>query len=278
MARTRILVLGASGRVGRLMRLAWQGSSRALVEILYQSRSGEGQNWQAGQANPFGTVDAVIALWGVTHGTEADLAMNVDLAVSAQKLAADCRAKRVLHCSSVAVYAPKDGLLSELDPVEPPNPYGEAKLRMEQALDEAEGPNATILRIGSVAGAESLANSIRAGWRKEASSLVLDQFADGRGPARSYIAPTDLARILMDLALHPADLPKVLNVGANAPVYMESLLLAAQHPFEWRPAPATARQQAVMDCSLLETLVGAGPLNADPQHIMDSWLGLEGRK
>ena len=276
MARARILVLGASGRVGRLMRLAWQAAQRPDVKILYQSRKGPGQHWCPGQPNPFGRVDAVIALWGVTHGSEAELDMNSELALAAQDVAAECQAGRVLHCSSVAVYAPKEGPLTEQDPTAPPNPYGRAKLRMEQDLQTAAGPAATILRIGSVAGAESLASSVRAGWCDQAAAVTLDQFADGRGPARSYIAPTDLARVLVDLAVYPEPLPKVVNVGANAPVYMESLLSAAQHPFQWRAAPDGARQQAVMDCALLETLVG--PLDTDPRHIMGSWLSLEGRK
>lgn len=275
MAGKRILVLGSSGRVGRLLRLAWDRRP-PQADILLQSRDGDGIRWRPGQPNPFGTVDAVVALWGVTHGTQADLAQNTALALAAQDIAAECGAARVLHCSSVAVYAPKAGLLAETDPTGPQNPYGTAKLRMEHALAAAPGPARTILRIGSVAGAESLAASIRHGWENPAAPLCLDRFPDGQGPLRSYIAPSDLARVLVTLALAP-DLPGVLNLGAPAPVRMQDLLGAAHHPFSWQPASATARQSAVMDCSRLAALTGLDARAADPGHIITDWFTLEQR-
>lgn len=274
MAGKRILVLGASGRVGRLMRLAWDRQP-PQAELILQSRTGPGLHWQPGQPNPFGTVDAVIALWGVTPGPDADLSQNTTLALAAQDIAAQCGAGRVLHCSSVAVYTPADTPLSETAPTAPPNPYGAAKLAMEHALSDA--PGSTILRIGSVAGAESLAAAIRKGWAADPQPVPLDRFADGHGPARSYIAPSDMARVLVQLALHPDPLPHILNLGAPAPVQMEALLHAANHPFHWQPAPATARQTATLDCTRLAALTGLGPQHADPAHIIHDWLRLEHR-
>ena len=275
----RILVLGASGRVGRLLRLVWEQSPPSDVELLFQSRTGPGVHWEPGQPNPFGQLDAVISLWGVTHGTQTELAANTTLALAAQDLAADAGADRVLHCSSIAVYAPKDGMLAETDLTDPPNAYGRAKLAMEQALENTAGPKPVILRIGSVAGAESLAGSIRQGWQGAASAVTLDQFADGKGPARSYIAPSDLARVLIRLSVCPvADVPTIINVGALYPVHMENLLQAAGHPMAWRAAPETARQYAVMECSRVADLAGLTEQSADPAYIIGDWFGLEGRK
>lgn len=273
----RILVLGSTGRVGRLLRLAWTRVPPAGVELILQSRTGDGVNWQPGQISPFGPVDTVIALWGVVHGTPQQLAQNTSLALAAQDLAAQTGAKRVLHCSSVAVYAPKDGLLGEADPTGPLNAYGTAKLAMERALKVAPGPARTILRIGSVAGAESLAASIREGWTGAQEKVRLDRFQDGLGPARSYVAPSDLAKALIVLATHPDPLPDVINLGAPAPVYMHDLLAAAGHPFVWQAAPANARQYAVMDCTRLAALTGMTTQAADPAHIIGDWLQLEGR-
>lgn len=276
MSDKRILVLGTSGRVGRLVRMAWDRQP-PQAQLILQSRHGPGVHWQPGQPNPFGMVDAVIALWGVTPGRNADLSQNTALALAAQQIAQDCGAGRVLHCSSIAVYAPKVGPLTETDPTGDVNPYGSAKRKMEHALATAPGPARTVLRIGSVAGAESLAAAIRQGWSDTPQPVTLDRFADGKGPARSYIAPSDLARVLVQLAGHPGPLPEVLNVGAPAPVHMESLLGAAQHPFVWQEAPPTARQYATMDCTKLAELTGLDMSAADPAHIMHDWLSLEGR-
>lgn len=273
----RILVLGASGKVGRLLRLAWDRNPPDGVALILQSRRDVGIHWQPGLPNPFGHVDVVIALWGVTHGSDAELSANTSLSLRAQTLAIECGATRVLHCSSVAVYAPKDGLLSEEDPTGSLNPYGHAKLQMERALATAEGPARTILRIGSVAGAESLASAVQRGWQGDAEMLQLDRFPDGKGPARSYIAPSDLADVLIGLATCSTDLPAVLNVGAPSPVHMEGLLAAADHPFAWKTAPEAARQYAVMDCTRLCALTGLSSAAADPAHIMTDWLALEGR-
>jgi nucleoside-diphosphate-sugar epimerase len=275
----RILVLGSTGRVGRLLRLAWARSAPKDTELLLQSRGSEGITWAPGQPNAFGAVDAVISLWGVTQGDETVLSMNPDLALEAQKIAAECGAQRVLHCSSVAVYSPAKRALIEGDETLPANAYGQAKLRMEQAVlaADADGPPATCLRIGSVAGAESLANSMRQSWQGEASVVTLDRFPDGKGPARSYVAPSDLAHIVLALACHSQTVPGVLNVGAPQPVFMEDLLDAANHPMQWRAAPSGARQCAVMSCQRLQGLVDLPANMSDPEHIVHDWLKLEGR-
>jgi nucleoside-diphosphate-sugar epimerase len=272
----RILVLGSTGRVGRLLRLAWAKRPPEGVELILQSRDETGVRWQPGQPVPFGQVDAVIALWGVTQGDANQLEMNKELAIEAQRVGAECGADRVLHCSSVAVYAPKDGPLKETDATVPGNPYGQAKLAMEHALRDASGPQAVCLRIGSVVGAESLAASMRRGWDGAQDVLTLDRFADGKGPARSYIAPSHLARVLLGLAT--ADqLPTVINVGAPSPVHMEAILQAANHPMQWCKARAGARQYAAMDCSRLGALVPPGAQASDPAYMVRDWLSLEGR-
>ncbi len=272
----RILVLGSTGRVGRLLRLAWARNSPEKVELVLQSRDATGVAWQPGQPIPFGQVDAVIALWGVTHGDAEALAMNAELALIAQQIGAECGATRVLHCSSIAAYAPKNGPLTEADLAAPTNPYGQAKFAMEQAVAQAGGPASACLRIGSVVGAESLANNMRQGWSSQAETLTLDRFADGKGPARSYISPTDLAHVLLTLAT-AKDVPSVINAGAPDPVHMEALLQAADHPMQWRDAPENARQYAVMECSQLASLTDLSPKASDAKYMIQDWLTLEGR-
>ncbi len=268
----RILVLGSNGRVGRLLQRAWKLNPPTGLTLIFQSRSGDGVNWQPGQPSPFGQLDAIISLWGVTRGTAEELSANTSLALEAQSLGAQAGARRVLHCSSVAVYAPKDGRLTESDPVGPLDAYGRAKLDMENALARTPGPSPIVLRIGSVAGAESLAASVRRGCK---DPVELDRFANGAGPERSYIAPTDLANVLLGLACRVVDLPDVINVGAPNPVSMDSLLIASGVLFTWRPAPPAARQSVVMDCRLLCSLLDLPPGVSDPAHIAKDWAKLE---
>lgn len=91
-----------------------------------------------------------------------------------------------------------------------------------------------ILRLGNVAGADMLGSVVASGRR-----VVLDRFADGQGPVRSYIGPGMLARTVEALARRVRTgeiLPKVLNTAGQAPVAMADILTAAALPFDWRPA------------------------------------------
>lgn len=271
-----MLVLGATGRVGQLLRAVWLANPPPL-RVLYQSRvPGPGhQSYDLG-ADPkiFGSVDAILSLWGVTSGDAAALELNQKLAQEARRIALHCGTQHVFHASSIAVYQPRATPLREDDRIAPPNPYGAAKWAMEQCItrhataDLGEGLHHCILRIGSIAGAESLAAAARSGTPPQ-----LDRFTDGHSARRSFIAPSDLARVLEQLVALPQDsLPGRLNIGATSPITMDQLLAAAGIPFTWRAAPAGARQQAVLDCGLLETLVALDKLHATPGHIAQDWL------
>ncbi|WP_175545338.1 NAD-dependent epimerase/dehydratase family protein [Thalassovita taeanensis] len=276
-----VLVLGASGKVGRLLRAVWSAQPPQGLRPLYQFRSGPAAPdtaiWAPGDpVQRLGSVDRVIALWGVTSGDADALAQNTRLAITAMQIAQQTGADRVLHCSSVAVYAPADHPLTETDRIAPTNPYGQAKADMERAVlaHAPTGAHPCCLRIGSVAGAESLAASVAAHRTGTSTTpLTLDQFANGHGPERSYIAPSDLAQALAALCRIPLQsLPKALNLAAPQPVTMNQLLTAAQIPFAWRPAPTSARQSAVLDTTRLSTLVPFDQNAGDPDRIVQDWL------
>lgn len=266
----RLLILGATGRVGQMLRRYWAAHPPQDLDLVYQSRCPiDGHvSYQLGDDPAcFGPINRVLSLWGVTSGGDAALSANTTLALEAQRIAAACGVNHVLHASSIAVYTPSEQPHCETDPTTAANAYGAAKLAMEQALATATGPKTTALRIGSVAGAESLAAAVHNGGK-----ITLDRFASGHGPERSYIGPADLAEVLTALChLPPASLPMKLNVGAHRPTRMETLLSAGGWTHGWRDAPDTARERATLDTSLLRSLVNLPDHTGNPDEIAAQW-------
>ena len=258
------LILGGTGRVGQALARAWHG------DALWQHRPGRpapcgpdgralpGLVWDIlaePQAQlPAGPVCGLVVLAGVTGSDPAALAANTDLALAACDLAARADIPRVLIASSQAVYGAALGPVTEQAPCHPANPYGAAKLAMERAV--AGRPGVTCLRIGNVAGADTL-------FRMAAEApITLDRFADGRGPRRAYIGPVTLARTLCALLDPGLCLPPVLNLASPGLVAMEAVLAAADLPFHWRPAPQTALPELSMDLTRLLDLCPLPTLTA----------------
>ena len=259
----RLLVLGATGAVGTLLRQVWSIDPPEHTHVIWQARTAQPGMipFRPGAATDvFGKVDTVLSLWG----GPTDLPANRTLAIEAQRIGSETGADRVLHASSIAAYLPQISALREEDPLGNSNAYGMAKTEMEHAVQVAPGPRRCCLRLGSVAGAESLARALA-----EDNLIRLHQFASGHGPLRSYIAPADLAKVVLGLTHLPLnDLPQALNVGAPHPVRMEALLATANRAFHWSPAPDTARETAILDTSLLQSLVPLAPNSADPAAIV----------
>ncbi|MFY0682059.1 MAG: NAD-dependent epimerase/dehydratase family protein [Thalassovita sp.] len=274
---SRILILGATSKVGRFLRAIWGDTPPHGCELIYQTRhvvKTRGQVHYDYGDDPFvfGKLDTVISLWGNTSSDLKALEDNTRLALDAIRIARVCGADRVFHASSIAAYGPRSHPLSEQDTLAPANAYGKAKAAMEAAVQDATPPKSCCLRLGSIAGAESLAKAFAAN-----ATLTLDRFADSKGPSRSYIAPSDLADILIQLATLPLEaLPPALNIGASNPVQMAQLLRAAGADFAWRPAPDTALQNAVLDTSALQHLISMPPRSADPDWIAQDWIRWKG--
>lgn len=273
-----ILVVGGTGRVGRMLTRVW--SDRTPAQIAYQRRTGGGDLLWAptdGSA-PFldwlervGGCHAMIVFAGTTPTTSDDMDANVAIAEACCLAAEEGGVRRMLYASSSAVYGPGRGHpLAENDPTRPAHAYGAAKLKAEVVCRgfRDRGLDVTSLRIGNVAGADQLLLNARSAT--DADPLKLDRFDDAKGPRRSYISAGCLARALEGLA-DATELPEVLNVGAPDPIEMEALLTTAGIAWIWTPAPETALQDVTLDCSALARLVRFEPLSSLPATMIADW-------
>ncbi|MEM9797271.1 MAG: NAD-dependent epimerase/dehydratase family protein [Pseudomonadota bacterium] len=259
-----LVVSGASGRIGRRLRRIW-----AEADVVWHSRA-DGPLDEAVDGR--GTL---IALGGVTSGSEAALAANSKAALDALEAARRAGLRRVLLFSSAAIYGTRSGLLSEEMAPTPAAPYGAAKGAQEAAVATwretyPDGPEAISLRLGNVAGADALLGQLGAVPPR------LDIFADGTAPRRSFIGPETLARILLALAVHPSPLPPILNVAAPGAIGMDDLLRAAGRDWTAVTAPNTAIPEVHMDTGRLERLVPLQAIDREPAEIVRQWRATEG--
>ncbi|QPM91352.1 NAD-dependent epimerase/dehydratase family protein [Pseudooceanicola algae] len=272
-----ILVLGSRGRAGRLLRcLCPHPTPGDPLRLRWQSRrGGDGYlAWQPGLPPPQGLrAKTILALWGVTSGCDAALRVNSELACAALELAGQIGAERVLHLSSAAVYgAGQVHPAREDGETRPLSPYGAAKLGMEAAIaawhrNTPRAPVASvILRLANLAGADMLFGNLGKG-----GGMVLDRFADGQGPSRSYLAPRDMLAVVAALHRHKGALPPVLNVAGHHAVPMADILSAAGCAFGWRAAPEGALQCLEMESALLDGLTGPLSDSSDARCLVAQW-------
>ena len=267
------LVLGATGRIGRLLQCRWQGQRQP---VLWQSRSltGLAQTAQRVVLDPLGDPTAlaqaaqgrqILCLAGGIPGRGA-VADNWKLAAAALRAATPGR--RVILCSSAAVYGAQPGMLQETAVLRALSAYGRAKQEMEQraALLAADlGLSLCVLRIGNIAGFDACLG----GW---SPGCQLDQFADGSTPMRSYIGVATLAQVLADLLALP-QLPGVLNLAQPGLVEMGVLLKAAGLNWAARAAPEGAIARVALDTTLLQNLRQVPQANA--AQMVEEWRMLE---
>ncbi|MBD3665015.1 NAD-dependent epimerase/dehydratase family protein [Sulfitobacter sp. TSTF-M16] len=268
-----ILVLGASGRLGQMLRLCWPDQS-TLQAHSRRPQTGfvsfdlilEPEKSVAAMRH----ARAVICLSGVTGATadrtENVYSRNTDLALAAIRAAHAASVERVFLASSAAVYGRGADIQDEESPCTPVSDYGRAKLNMEEAgLAEARalGQQVTALRIGNVAGADA----VLGGWHDQ---MALDVLADGRTPRRSYIGPCTLARTIHTLTQKTA-LPEILNIAAPGVVEMGALLDAADLPWAHRtPGPGVIEEVALCT-KRLERHAAFAPEDSTPAGMVADW-------
>ncbi len=264
-----VIVTGAGGRLGRLLRAAWQ---EAPPEGLRPVWTGRGQGvdlaWDL-LADPVPDLPrggVVLHLAGVLAGPEDALRRN---AAMVAPLVAACRAsgaRRLLAVSSAAVYGAGRPEADEDDAPAPVSAYGRAKAEMESLVLSAPSLAATVLRIGNVAGADALL-----GPRPAGQEIVLDA-VQGRngGPLRSWIGARSLARVLAALCRLPA-LPPVLNIACDPPMPMADLLNASGLPWRQGPVNPATIPVATLSTRRLAALVDLPPADSATLSAEAAW-------
>lgn len=272
-SQNRILMLGASGRLGTVLRRLWTHpdalilqSRKPLAEFVKFDPLTNAEKL----ANTAKGASTMICLAGVTPDHAArtgdPYSLNVDLAIAAVKAAHYAKIDRVLLASSAAVYGSADGILNEQTHCLPESEYGWSKLEMEQrALEVAAalGQKVTVLRIGNVAGGDA----VLGGWRP---GMELDLFPYGDGPSRSYIGPHSFCRVIQALCFAP-DLPDILNVATPGTVAMADLLDAAYLDWTPRPAAKGVIPHVALCTKQLHRSLGYRPDRATAANVVAEW-------
>lgn len=276
-----VLVTGATGRVGTLLRGAWSQEPPSRFVPVWQHRgTATGHGWllwdMLGEPCPIlpQPPAVIVNLAGVT-GSGPGLSRNLALAQAAHRAAQRLGCRHVVLASSAAVYGPGplEGLLDEADALRPVSPYGHAKLSMERLAGRGEGPGVTCLRIGNIPGADGLLGRAAVG-----PELILDPACGlPSGPERSWIGPRTFASALAALvgvALDGHDLPPVLNIAQDPPLPMAALLDVAR--LRWRfgpPREGTIARVALATRRLTEILPAPLP-PATSAALVAEWQSL----
>lgn len=263
------LVLGASGRIGRLLHQQW-GAKAAIWQSRRPITGNGAENWAAFDLlepdmlhQAAAGCARILCLAGPVPGRAdtMDLADHSRLAEAAVRAGAAVGAD-VLLASSAAVYGAHPAARED-QPLTPANPYGVAKADMEaRVLDLGAQLNVAVcnLRIGNIAGFDAALG----GWH---SGFTLDQFPDGTTPKRSYIGLSVLADVLASVLVQD-DLPAALNIAQPGLVEMGALLEAAGRAYATRPAPDSALPAVGLDLSRLTGLLGADRLPQADAAVM----------
>jgi len=277
-ATEKALLVGASGRVGTLLRKAWALAPPDKLDLVFQWRDAapcsesliwdplEGPDALAVHSRAHGPPKTIMMLAGGTPATAAHLEINRQLAVACLEAARAVGTQRVLVASSAVIYGPGKGIpFSEETPCAPVSPYGFAKRDMEHACTPYRdaGMEVCCLRIGSVLGADALMLNA-ASMRR----LRIDRFADGNGPIRSFVGPLTLSRLLETLCTLGRPLPDTLNVGAPCPLRMSEIATAAELNWQWRKAPEGAVQDVILDCTRLAAIHGFSSTESSAKEMI----------
>ena len=284
-ARTNVVLLGATGHVGRLLGPALQRLENSDLQVFLQFRTeprgldGNPFRWRIGHddglaelKDRIGHIDVLLNFAGSAR-PDTDMTDHAEIAQACLHEAARLDIPVVLMASSAAIYgAPRHGrALTESDPPRPASDYARAKLEMERTVRNWRAGSgmrtrACCLRIGNVAGADQLLRNAASG-----QELRLDLFGTGGPARRSYIGVETLASVLNTL-WQADDLPDVLNVAAPGCVGMDELLAALDH-HAWLgvPAPADAIARVCLDVRALARLHSFAEKDSTPEEMIRQW-------
>lgn len=215
----KVLILGGFGFVGRRVTAALHagGAQPVCASRDPSSAPGAARSIAVDTRNPAGLAEALRGMDAVVNcvaGDEASIAVGTRRLVEA---AAKAGCRRIVHLSSMAVYGPAEGVVTETAPLDPnAGWYGRAKCAAEEhlAAHARQGGEVVILRPGCVVGPGSelwvarIARLLRAG-------RIGDHGVAGDGWS-NLVHVDDVSRaVAAGLRLPvPGDRPAIFNLAA----------------------------------------------------------------
>lgn len=299
-----VLVLGASGFVGRAVCATMSGASPAVPWVgVCRRPPGRDGRWVSLDvaAAPPGELaalverilpTAVVNCVGASAGSAAHLrSANVDLVRSLLAAVARIPGTRLVHMGSAAEYGrqPTDGPVAETAVPHPEGPYARSKLvgteLVVSALDGRAG-SGVVLRLFNPVGAGAPEWSLAGA----AARAIADAIARDRrwvalgdlGARRDFVAAEDVGRAVV-LALRAPALPPVLNVGRGAATSAAALVALVEEAAGFTgtvlerdgprgQSPSLASQRA--DVSLLRRTLGWAPSTSLAAAVEALWSDL----
>lgn len=285
---TKFVVLGATGRLGTMLQREAQRAQLG-AHFIWQTRTVPGPNGAWVQWDPEDRSNTEISsakrlATAIEHAAEGNKLVILNLAGAvpspkisndamnrANVLLAECvldaatflNSERVLFASSAAIYGPANpnhAPFREDDIPAAIAPYGLSKVAMERSV-LARKSNASILRIGNVAGADALLGQMIAPKQSRPIRFTLDQFDSGNGPMRSYIGPKSFFRAIWALTGLTHDIPNIVNISGPTPVTMNALLDSWNRArpneilYDFRPAQKEAIETVTLATERLRTIM-----------------------
>jgi UDP-glucose 4-epimerase len=202
------------------------------------------------------------------------------------------RSKHFVFTSSIAVYGTGQPPLREDQPPSPEDPYGVAKLAVEQDLAAAHemfGIDYTIFRPHNVYGeyqniGDRYRNVIGIFMNQIMQGAEMTIFGDGL-QTRAFSHVDDVAPVIAGCVDVPASANRVFNIGADRPYTVLELAQTVAHAFgvEPRITHLEARREVVHAFSSHERVVEAfGPQDYVPLEIgierMAEWAQAHGAR
>ncbi len=274
-----LIVTGASGRIGRLVRLQGLDLNTQGFSGIWTSRAGgDGLlcwDLMSGAVPDFPVGGILLHLAGILPGKAQAMGDNVGMAHAIVRADQTKTFAHVITVSTVAVYAPQSAAISEEVVADPQSDYGRSKLAAERVLQQGLGGRLTILRLANLAGADALLGGNPGGL-----PTVLDPVDGGAtGPVRSYIGPVTFAGVLGHLLgrLGSGDvLPGVLNIAQPGSVGMADVLNASGRDWHFGPPRGGVVPKVVVDVARLAALcplaeVTAAGLLAELHGLKGKW-------
>ena len=281
----KILVLGSSGRVGKLLRLHLEKISDINVFFHCRNYKSDGKTRHHNLitcdlsnekeviktfAPPNMQFDVVIGLAGMVDKITDSLDYNLKVTRNSLHVCDLVKASRFLFFSSSAVYGPGIAM-HEFDILKPTSPYGEAKIACEFLLKSHKRDiEISCLRVANIAGADALMSKFVEPASRH-NIVTLSIFPNGKGPARSYITPKSLTEVLVSLIRKKSQLPFLLNVATIKRIEMRDCLLKLNSAWENITDIDDENQVITLDCQRLLNLCPNLEVNMSPTDFMNQF-------